>query len=239
MVHILSWLNDFFSCPNERIKLEKEIKDLKIDISSLKNDIELLKSLNISEFEQYLDNLKLPVMTLTYTKRWVFNKKNIIKMNICDFIRDEKSLPKLKNINKIFELPIKYHFDNFKEHGLLDFWQLPIETLLLGKGDCDDSGVLRASLARRLGNNNVFCALGFMNGVGHLFNMTMIDKKIYILENTSNMYMPILVNNIKDSSIVGYQIYFIFNENKCWCIRPGNFNSHSRDKILKAFSIKL
>jgi predicted transglutaminase-like cysteine proteinase len=56
---------------------------------------------------------------------------------------------------------IKYQYDS-KVYGVNDYWQLPVETLELGTGDCEDVAILFCSMLRSSGvsENNVFVAVG-------------------------------------------------------------------------------
>lgn len=63
---------------------------------------------------------------------------------------------------------IKYKYD-IDSHGRSEFWQLPIETIRLGTGDCEDYAILLCSLYRAAGydENSVYVILGYTKNVGH------------------------------------------------------------------------
>ena len=55
-------------------------------------------------------------------------------------------------------------------HGVIDYWQLPAETLKLGTGDCEDFAILLCTLLRAYGvpPDQVYVAIGFsQDGAGH------------------------------------------------------------------------
>jgi len=171
-----------------------------------------------SLFEKYLDEKNYPTTRFVYTKRWVLDKKNFPEArDIRDFIKNYYSLPKFERIDQVFTNPVRYVSDNYAYNGTLDVWQTAIETYTLGAGDCDDSGIYRACLARRLGNLDVFCALGFWKNQGHLFNLMFKDNKIYIVENTSNNFIPVEIKSLQDTG-TDYKINYIFNENNVWIV---------------------
>jgi len=185
------------------------------EVESLEEQIEEMK--NTAEFEEYLDR-RYDTTTLVYTKRWILDKRNTkLPMDIRDFIQVYHTLPDMGTLEDIFKKYIEYVPDNYSYHGILDVWQTAPETWALRGGDCDDSGILRACLARRIGNRNVFCALGWWGDTGHLFNLMWKDGNIYILENTSNKYKPVKIDSIEKTG-TDYKINYIFNENKVWVI---------------------
>jgi len=63
---------------------------------------------------------------------------------------------------------IQYKYDT-DVHGVRNFWQLPIETLQLKTGDCEDYAILLCSLLRASGydENSAFVVLGYTNKTGH------------------------------------------------------------------------
>lgn len=63
---------------------------------------------------------------------------------------------------------INYKYD-IESHGRSEFWQLPIETIHLGTGDCEDYAILLCSLYRAAGydENSVYVILGYTRNVGH------------------------------------------------------------------------
>ena len=200
-------------------KLEANDEELaKILFDLNKCEIDLTVASNKSNFEKYLNNKNYPTTRLIYTKRWVLDKKNFPEMrDIRDFIKYYYSLPKFERLDQCFTNPIRYVSDNYAYNGILDVWQTAIETYTLGAGDCDDSGIYRACLSRKLGNLEVFCALGFWNNTGHLFNLLYDNGEIYIVENTSNKYEPVKIKTLEDTGSL-YKICYIFNENNVWIV---------------------
>jgi len=60
---------------------------------------------------------------------------------------------------------------DYIKHGKRDYWQLPIETLNLRTGDCEDYAILYCSLLRASGydENSVFVMVGHTNELGKIF----------------------------------------------------------------------
>jgi len=76
-----------------------------------------------------------------------------------------------KNVNSLYGWVgdnVQYEYDS-DVYGVSDYWQLPYETLSLKTGDCEDQAFLLCSLIRASGTsaNNVFVALGEIDGGGH------------------------------------------------------------------------
>jgi hypothetical protein len=211
------WKEQYDSCGKQLGSALNEMLNLKNKVEELK--LQLVEGTSkVSEFEKFLDS-KFPTTRLVYTKRWAFNQNNTYQMDVRDFITDINSLPKLNFIDDVFKYHINYVSDNFQTVGMLDFWQIPIETLKFGKGDCDDSGALRCTLARRMGNYEVNYALGFYGNEGHFFNLMWEAGQVYIVENTSNKYEPIKVpDNDLTKTVSNYKICYVVNENKVWVV---------------------
>jgi hypothetical protein len=165
--------------------------------------------------EEWLDN-KYDRIDLFYSKRYAdIGFKIPMPMNVCDLIKPLITLKDDSNLKSIWYENIQYVSDNFKVNGLLDYWQLPNETWVLRKGDCEDSSTYRVSKAKSNGvGNNLFVALGFYGNEGHAFPVIVDYKndKIKILEATNSVYNPIDYEGSK------YQIYYIFNERFAWVV---------------------
>lgn len=211
-------------------KEAQELQRLRIKAETLQ---EQLKRFDVSEFEKWLDN-NYPLTRIKYKKRWIFNLEHVYEMDIRDYCNDYRSLPVLGSLKEVFEYPISYVSDSFDAQKLIDFWQLPVETMALKCGDCDDSGALRLALARRMGNKDVFCALGFYGKMGHFFNLEWKKGEAYIVENTTNRYNPIRIpdNDLKTCP-APYSINYVFNENKVWVVDNSVVFGHKVDIRLK------
>jgi predicted transglutaminase-like cysteine proteinase len=62
-------------------------------------------------------------------------------------------------------------------HGVSEYWQLPIETLSLGTGDCEDFSILLCSLYRAIGwnENEVYVVVGEKEGMYHAWVKLNVD----------------------------------------------------------------
>ena len=196
-------------------KEAKELNRLQIANKILREES---RKFAISDFEKWMDE-HYPITVLRYKKRWVINQDNCYDTDVRDFCLDWRTLPKYNSVEECFRHHIDYTSDTLERHHVLDFWQLPPETFALGAGDCDDSGCLKTALCRRMGNKDVFCALGFYGKMGHFFNLEWKKGEIYIVEPTTSSYNPIRIPNNDLKEVVNYyKIHYVFNENKAWTI---------------------
>lgn len=238
----MSFLSDFFKrlggCREEsykqerddlakqNIELQADVQGFADEVANLGNRIDVLtakmKDFGPSEFEAYL-NQRFATREIVYTKRWALRDNKATPMNICDFITNWKSLPKLANLEAVGTHPIRYYYDQYAYNGIMDVWQLPLETFALAGGDCEDSAVLRASLARRIGDKNLFCALGFYKPGAHAFNLWFKDGVPYVVqETTANTFKLIEIKDWKAKiGELEYDIYYVFSENAAWQVKDG------------------
>jgi hypothetical protein len=164
--------------------------------------------------EKYLDD-KYNRITLVYKKRFAdIQDKVLLPMLVNDFLKPMNTLKDDMTLSNIWRQNITYISDNYQVNGVLDYWQLPVETLTLKGGDCEDSSHFRVTKAKSNGlGSNLFVALGLYKGGGHAFPIMIKNDKIYLLEATSNEYNP-----IDYDSQTNYKIYYISNERFSWTI---------------------
>jgi len=225
-MNIKKWLKGIFcKCELEEIdnltiqgtRLKQELFECKDNIEVLVEKIGRLKQ-TATPFEQFLN--QYPKVRLIYTKRWIFNKSNTYRMDIRDFLRYSETLPKLKTLQEVYTLPLRYVYDNYKEQGILDYWQTPEETWKLRASDCEDASCLRYVLSKQAGFD-VAIALGFIRDTGHAFTLRRRDDgKIFILEATNNKFKPIAIpDNFPETN--NYKIYYIITGKQAYQIRYG------------------
>lgn len=190
---------------------------------------------------------KYKPVTLVYSKRFVLTQdlKTLMPLDIRDFCRPSKSLevPFLTQnqqlvFSNVMQEGLTYVTDNWSIKGALDEWQLPEETNILRKGDCEDMTFYRA--AKIQSNNpsyigNIFCALGFVkiNGkwFGHAFPILVGDDGIaHIYEATAN--------NSHEQNAADYDIFYILNHRYCYEVKKGLFGVAKR-KLLKEFGLQI
>lgn len=166
--------------------------------------------------EEWLDKI-YPKCTMIYKKRYAdVGFKTLLPMNVCDFLKPMETLKDNSSIRNIWNEQIVYVSDNFAVNGVLDYSQLPVETKVIKKGDCEDSSYYRVSKAKSNGcGSNLFVAFGFYKNQGHAFPIIVDYKneKIFILEATSNSYNTILYKENCD-----YKINYIFNDRFSWVV---------------------
>jgi len=116
---------------------------------------------------------------------------------------------------------IEYEYDSVS-HGYKEYWQLPRETLMRGKGDCEDQAILLASMLRACGYgaDEVYVVCGIVPDGGHAWvSFKIIDvlgKEIWkTLEPTAGGF---IVSDLSDlwadieSLLEKREEYFIFND---------------------------
>lgn len=93
-------------------------------------------------------------------KLYITPKDPVIEQTLGNIIKNP-ILPDWIEIRDWIGNNIEYEYDD-ETHGVSEYWQLPRETLSLGKGDCEDFSILLCSLYRAVGWNNdeVYVVLG-------------------------------------------------------------------------------
>lgn len=100
-------------------------------------------------------------------------------------------------------------------HEAEDFWNFPSETLRDMIGDCDDKAILLTSLLRRAFSlRQVYCTVGVMNGIGHMWGTIVYPNSLLVLETTRPV--PPLMETAP------YQPIFRFNDRMVVMIRSLN-----------------
>jgi len=199
-------------------------------------------------YTEFMLKQKYPEVKLVYSKRFVLQKTNSIKMplDVRDFCRASETL-KTKflqdNPQIVFSAVmggevLQYITDDWSINGALDEWQFPEETQILRKGDCEDMTFYR--VAKIISNNpayrgQLFCALGFvkMNNkwYGHAFPVLIWDDMIlHIFEATSN--------SAREMNAEDYDIYYLISDRFCFEIKKGLFGTAKR-KLLKEFGLEV
>ena len=95
---------------------------------------------------------------------------------------------------------ISYQYDS-KVYGVADYWQLPVETLSLGTGDCEDIAILLCTMLRAAGvnENNVLVAVGSTASSG--------GAHAYLFEHcTSGMWKALEPQIDPVTSVLTYQL---------------------------------
>lgn len=93
-----------------------------------------------------------------------------------------------------------------------DFWQMPVETLEKGVGDCEDSSLLLASLLLcYLPSEDVYVVAGDWKGDGHCW----VLADWHLVESTRSSVRPV---KEKDYSPAAF-----FNDQYCYA-KPSNFD---------------
>lgn len=231
-------------------KFLKKINELNLEISSLsmKNKYyeNMLKYVDIDRIRlkqkiySLLDKNYRRIL-LEYNKRWVLNKENYrVRMMASDFVKSSSWLAYKfsgSSLEDIWKFRITYVSDNYLYKGCLDVWQLPVETYVLRKGDCDDSTSFRVAVAKSLGLEKdflLFMAVGYMKvgneKFGHAFPVMITkDGDWIVLEATSNRYEPLVYRGKR------YEVHFLWDEENMWEVGKQTFGG----KILKEFDLKI
>jgi hypothetical protein len=108
-------------------------------------------------------------------------------------------------------------------HGVREYWQLPVETLSLGTGDCEDFAILLCTLLRahRVPADEVYVGGGFPEdpqSPGHAFLFEHWHEGIWrALEPQQGVWMTLLIGDI---DISGYSEFYSFNDQQCFSGKP-------------------
>ena len=111
---------------------------------------------------------------LSYLQYFLTSNDENIK-NLADslnYIATQEGYDNLTRLNFILSFvqeTIQY-MDDFVVDGFYDYYQFPLETLVLGTGDCEDKSLLLASLSHYLGYDVVLIVMNITDGstVGHV-----------------------------------------------------------------------
>lgn len=140
---------------------------------------------------------------------------------------DQKVLYLMRRVQKVYPQPAHYRYDNQDNNEGPDYWQSPAETLLDGKGDCDDWGILLYALLRKAGipayRLKAVVSDTVINGVVtgahfHLIYLARKDYEWYTVEGTWYPWEAIgryLTTPHKYAEKYG-KIYVTFNEEFMW-----------------------
>jgi len=225
-------------------ELTKQYNNLKLSEQAWKNKAYELEHKNDyrSKIKNYL-NQNYHRVLLFYRKRWVLSLKNVEEpMLFSDFVQKSTTLRNHfmgSSVEQVWNHNIEYVRDNYTYKGCLDVWQLPLETYILGKGDCDDSTAFRVATAKSIGLEDelrgvFFMAVGeYVRGDsvgGHAFPV-FIDEKLnwFVLEATNNIYTKRKYPNEH------YRIEFMTDGEDTWAVNGGNTFGGT---ILKEFDLE-
>jgi transglutaminase-like putative cysteine protease len=191
-MNFIEWLKQLLGCKEKELA---EVIQIQIEeINELKNQLEP----QINPLENFW-NSKYPQAIITYSGRWLkeygqmdFDIRGFYQNDVINelqkiitwggFSDDEKALACQRWVaNNITYVPDKTQF------GLDEYWELPQETLLAMRGDCDDGAILMANLMEasgipywkiRLACGDVYNQNGEFMG-GHCFVTYFVEKSNY------------------------------------------------------------
>ena len=96
-----------------------------------------------------------------------------------------------------------------------DFWNYPGETIAQGIGDCDDKSILLVSLLRRrMPPTDVYCTIGKLGDLGHMWVSIRAKGGFAVIETTVDTPMQMEGQP--------YYPYFRFNDKNVQLSRPLN-----------------
>ena len=94
-----------------------------------------------------------------------------------------------------------------------DFWNYPSETLDQKIGDCDDKSILLVSLLRRRYRaKDVFCSVGLLGDVGHMWVSLVGTRNLHVVETTTEQ--PLFLE------VPPYSAYYRFNDKEVMLTKP-------------------
>jgi len=138
------------------------------------------------KLEKFWNNKRRKSNTLTYPARPVFNSSRRINVDPRGFFVNDKFIPYIKNgtnDEKAKEC-LKWVIDNIKYKTDINLfkrpevWLFPFETLSLGKGDCEDGGILMANMMIKSGIPywRIRINAGDVKGTGHAYITYLREK---------------------------------------------------------------
>jgi len=235
-------------CQNER---ESQYKDLLNCQKQQQDAISALQKAQI-ELQGYKDvnaerdrlNLEYPKTELIYRgKRFVediYHQRQMVTFDVREFIyANDYHLKKVASeITAIYNPQneeqfvravnswvannnVKYETDSY-QFAWEDYWQFPEETIVLGKGDCEDTSILVASLllSFNIPSYKVRVNLGLVYGqYGHAYLQYWNGTEWLLVETT----MPWKYTQPLEpmSQHTEYKTYWAFNDQLAWCIDDG------------------
>lgn len=119
-----------------------------------------------------------------------------------------------------------------KQHGLLEYWSFPAETLESGYADCEDFSFLLSSilLALNLPTDTVRVALGSKDGTGHAWCEVLLNDQWYILEGARGTITAI-------EKAKGYSVDCYVYRNKCETLNIARYGLHNLLEPLEALAL--
>jgi hypothetical protein len=106
---------------------------------------------------------------------------------------------------------IEYASDD-TTYGIIDYWQLPTETLVLRTGDCEDYAILLVSLLRAHGvpDDQVYVAVGYdLNDNWHAYVIERYYNGVWRILNAESAKEDSLVESLDGQT---YNIAYCFND---------------------------
>lgn len=118
-----------------------------------------------------------------------------------------------------------------KQHGLLEYWSLPKETLESGYGDCEDHAFLLSSLllALDLPSDTVRATLGSKDGIGHAWVEVLLNDEWFVLEGARGTMT-------RTSEANGYGADCYVYRNKCETLNVARYGLHNLVEPLEALA---
>ena len=119
-----------------------------------------------------------------------------------------------------------------KQHGLLEYWSFPVETLESGYGDCEDIAFTLASLllALDIPSDSVRVTLGSKDGIGHAWVEVLLNNEWHILEGARG---TITLKSGTD----GYSADCFVYRNKCETLNSARYGLHDLIEPLEALAL--
>ncbi|MBA4373971.1 MAG: hypothetical protein C0402_14065 [Thermodesulfovibrio sp.] len=209
------------------------------------------------EKKRYIIGLKQPLRT--DIREWISFADNIIMKEALGRLRNKYHLPATKNpgdfdkraliVWRFVVRQIRYTHDTLA-YKKDDFWLFPPETLQTGRGDCEDSSFLLASLLLASGispfcvrvvlgqaYNNSNISLG-----GHCWPIYKNEQGVWcILESTLDrapLRMPEADALTREGQTFRYEPLYCFNAQHLWEIVPADTISAKGGGLKRYFQVR-
>ena len=225
---------------------QKNTVQLREDITDLQNRINELEQ-DLSEADPFA-TVGWTKETLVYQKRYVtdeYGQKKFTSNDVTEYIQTHSAV--LKQIvvlaNNLYHpkseretaeamwsvmhasngLKIVYRADDYQGTPTGDYWLLPNETIVLQKGDCEDTSILWASLCALAGIplHRLIIFLGFYGTIGHAWGGYWEPdmRKWLLIESTQSHIFGEGLRPLEGNA--SYTTYWAFGATQAWKIKDG------------------
>lgn len=136
----------------------------------------------------FVVNVNAKFISTTTDKQIIQDRINYLNSSV-EELKGLSALEQLRGVNSIFNKAIKYS-DDMKVYGKKDYKAVIQETILTGRGDCDDYALAKLQGLLYLGFDmaNVKVVISNENGVIHMKLFVIVNNDIMVLDNLNKEF---------------------------------------------------